>query len=365
MGSINFNPVPMSFELVSFRVELAFEGEDEKRLAFGASHEKVDNLERFRMLFKDNESFAIFSGEKNEFAEVRNEGPFIIINADRPSAIPGNEENQVEFPINEKSEDSPSDTKNSEYDEGNQADVSSNDMSKDDTSEAKESHDVVFSTIPNNEETSGAISSEGGNQEDVARNDANKDDASSVKEDPNGIPSNPNNDTTDEGNQADVSSNDATKEDTSEVKFSVFPSQVNREEVFPSQENNISTIPYAEEQDPSVMASDDGTVFVDMPGEEEDDYDDEDFCNIKFAASGSLVNRDGDLVAFAFSCVDQVLADMVGQAMDEAAPPEAGQDEEVPQDVTADLLQPVRYLMDNFGELLYHFTSVSDSEAEV
>ena len=356
MGSINFNPVPMNFELVSFRVELAFEGEDEKRLAFGASHEKVDNLERFRMLFKDNESFAIFSGEKNEFAEVRNEGPFIIINADRPSAIPGNEENQVEFPINEEREDSPSDTKISEYDEGNQADVSSNDMSKDDTSEAKESHDVVFSTIPNNEETSGAISSEGGNQEDVASNDANKDDASSVKEDPNGIPSNPNNDTTDEGNQADVSSNDATKEDTSEVKFSVFPSH---------QEDNISTIPYAEEQDPSVLASDDGTVFVDMPGEEEDDYDDEDFCNIKFAASGSLVNRDGDLVAFAFSCVDQVLADMVGQAMDEAAPPEAGQDEEVPQDVTADLLQPVRYLMDNFGELLYHFTSVSDAEAEV
>ena len=360
MGSINFNPVPMNFELVSFRVELAFEGEDEKRLAFGASHEKVDNLERFRMLFKDNESFAIFSGEKNEFAEVRNEGPFIIINADRPSAIPGNEENQVEFPINEEREDSPSDTKISEYDEGNQADVSSNDMSKDDTSEAKESHDVVFSTIPNNEETSGAISSEGGNQEDVARNDANKDDASSVKEDPNGITSNPNNDTTDEGNQADVSSNDATKEDTSEVKFSVFPSQ----EESPNGIPNNSTIPY-EQQDPSVLASDDGTVFVDMPGEEEDDYDDEEFCDIKFAASGSLVNRDGDLVAFAFSCVDQVLADMVGQAMDEAAPPEAGQDEEVPQDVTADLLQPVRYLMDNFGELLYHFTSVSDAEAEV
>ena len=113
------------------------------------------------------------------------------------------------------------------------------------------------------------------------------------------------------------------------------------------------------------MASDDGTIFIDMPGEEEDDYDDEDFCDIKFAASGSLVNRDGDLVAFAFSCVDQVLADMVGQAMDEAAPPEAGQDEQVPQDVTADLLQPVRYLMDNFGELLHHFTSVSDAEAEV
>ena len=365
MGSINFNPVPMNFELVSFRVELAFEGEDEKRLAFGASHEKVDNLERFRMLFKDNESFAIFSGEKNEFAEVRNEGPFIIINADRPSAIPGNEENQVEFPINEERKDSPSDTKISEYDEsladeGNQADVSSNDMSKDDSSEAKENHDVVFSANPNIEETSGVISSEDGNQEDVASNDANKDDASSVKEDPNGIPSNPNNDTTDEGNQADVSSNDATKEDTSEVKFSVFPSQ----EESPNGIPNNSTIPY-EQQDPSVMASDDGTVFVDMPGEEEDDYDDEDFCDIKFAASGSLVNRDGDLVAFAFSCVDQVLADMVGQAMDEAAPPEAGQDEEVPQDVTADLLQPVRYLMDNFGELLYHFTSVSDAEAEV
>ena len=72
----------MNFELVSFRVELGFEGENEKRLAFGASHEKVDNLERFRMLFKDNESFAIFSGEKNEFAEVRNEGPFIIKNAE-------------------------------------------------------------------------------------------------------------------------------------------------------------------------------------------------------------------------------------------------------------------------------------------
>ena len=269
----------MNFELVSFRVELGFEGEDEKRLAFGASHEKVDNLERFRMLFKDNESFAIFSGEKNEFAEVRNE------------------------------------------------------------------------------ETSGTISSEDGNQEDVATNDATKDDASSEMEDSNAIPATQNNDTTaDEGNQANVSSNDATKEDTSEVKFSVFPSQ--------EESLNNSTIPY-EQQDPNVMTSDDGTIFIDMPGEEEDNYDDEDFCDIKFAASGSLVNRDGDLVAFAFSCVDQVLEDMVGQAMDEAAPPEAGQDEQVPQDVTADLLQPVRYLMDNFGELLYHFTSVSDAEAEV
>ena len=364
MGSINFNPVPMNFELVSFRVELGFEGEDEKRLAFGASHEKVDNLERFRMLFKDNESFAIFSGEKNEFAEVRNEGPFIIINADRPSAVPGNEENQVEFPINEKREDSPSDTKISEYDksladEGNQADVSSNDLIKDDTSEAKENHDVVFSAIPNNEETSGAISNEDGNQEDVATNDATKDDASSEMEDSNAIPATQNNDTTaDEGNQANVSSNDATKEDTSEVKFSVFPSQ--------EESLNNSTIPY-EQQDPNVMTSDDGTIFIDMPGEEEDNYDDEDFCDIKFAASGSLVNRDKDLVAFAFSCVDQVLADMVGQAMDEAAPSEAGQNEEVPQDVTADLLQPVRYLMDNFGELLHHFNMqcLSDAEAEV
>ena len=124
---------------------------------------------------------------------------------------------------------------------------------------------------------------------------------------------------------------------------------------FPATQNNDTT---ADEGNQANVSSD-------MPGEEEDDYDDEDFCDIKFAASGSLVNRDGDLVAFAFSCVDQVLADMVGQAMDEAAPPEAGQDEQVPQDVTADLLQPVRYLMDNFGELLYHFTSVSDAEAEV
>ena len=239
MGSINFNPVPMNFELVSFRVELGFEGENEKRLAFGASHEKVDNS------------------------------------------------------------------------------------------------------------SSGTISSEDGNQEDVATNDATKDDASSEMEDSNAIPATQNNDTTaDEGNQANVSSNDATKEDTSEVKFSVFPSQ--------EESLNNSTIPY-EQQDPNVMTSDDGTIFIDMPGEEEDDYDDEDFCDIKFAASGSLVNRDGDLVAFAFSCVDQVLADMVGQAMDEAAPSEAGQNEEVPQDVTADLLQPVRYLMDNFGELLHHF----------
>ena len=68
MGSINFNPVPMNFELVSFRVELGFEGENEKRLAFGASHEKVDNLDCVRV---DEYGFFIYWKSEGREGDVK------------------------------------------------------------------------------------------------------------------------------------------------------------------------------------------------------------------------------------------------------------------------------------------------------